>query len=115
MIEAAGYAPEVIEYLKVGWTRERLESLMSAMGVRPRDILRGKGTPAAELGLTDLATPDERILEAMLTEPILVNRPIVVTTKGVKLCRPSEVVLTLLDRLPPSFTKEDGEIVIGPK
>jgi arsenate reductase len=114
MIEAAGYAPEVVEYLKVGWTRERLESLMSAMGVRPRDILREKGTPAVELGLTDPATPDEKILEAMLGEPILVNRPIVVTPKGVKLCRPSEVVLSLLDRQPPSFTKEDGEVVIGP-
>jgi arsenate reductase (glutaredoxin) len=113
MIEAAGYAPEVVEYLKVGWTRERLESLMSAMGVGPRDILREKGTPAAELGLTDPATPDEKILEAMLAEPILVNRPIVVTPKGVKLCRPSEVVLSLLDRQPPSFTKEDGEVVIG--
>ncbi|HSZ53215.1 MAG TPA: arsenate reductase (glutaredoxin) [Caulobacteraceae bacterium] len=113
MIEAAGYAPEVVEYLKVCWTRERLESLMSAMGVRPRDILREKGTPAAELGLTDPATPDEKIIEAMLAEPILVNRPIVVTPKGVKLCRPSEVVLSLLDRQPPSFTKEDGEVVIG--
>ena len=114
MIRAAGYAPEVVEYRKVGWTRERLESLMSAMSVRPRDILREKGTPAAELGLTDPATSDERILEAMLSEPILVNRPIVVTPKGVKLCRPSEVVLGLLDRQPPSFTKEDGEVVIGP-
>ena len=112
MIEAAGYAPEVVEYLKVGWTRERLESLMSALGVRPRDILREKGTPAVELGLTDPATPDEKILEAMLAEPILVNRPIVVTPKGVKLCRPSEVVLELLDRRPAAFTKEDGEIVV---
>ena len=112
MIEAAGYRPEVVEYLKVGWTRERLEALMLAMGVRPRDILREKGTPAVELGLTDPATPDEKIIEAMLAEPILVNRPIVVTPKGVKLCRPSEVVLSLLDRQPPSFTKEDGEVVI---
>jgi arsenate reductase (glutaredoxin) len=115
MIEAAGYRHEVVEYLKVGWTRERLEALMSAMGVGPRDVLREKGTPAVELGLTDPATPDEEIIEAMLAEPVLVNRPIVVTPKGVKLCRPSEVVLSLLDLQPPSFTKEDGEVVIGPK
>lgn len=115
MIRAAGYEPQVVEYLKVGWARERLEGLLSAMGARPRDILREKGTPAAELGLTDPATSDEKILEAMLVEPILVNRPIVVTPKGVKLCRPSEVVLTLLEKQPAGFTKEDGEVVIGPK
>lgn len=113
MIEAAGYRHEVVEYLKVGWTREHLHTLIAAMGVRPRDILREKGTPAAELGLANQATSDERIFEAMLVEPVLVNRPIVVTPKGVKLCRPSEVVLSLLDRQPPAFTKEDGEVVIS--
>jgi arsenate reductase len=115
MIRAAGYEPEVVEYLKVGWTRERLGELLADMGARPRDILREKGTPAADLGLTNPTTSDEGILEAMIAHPILVNRPIVVTPKGVKLCRPSEVVLSLLDRQPPTFTKEDGYVVIGPR
>lgn len=115
MIRAAGYEPEVVEYLKVGWTRERLNDLLTAMGASPRDILREKGTPAAELGLTDAAAPDERLLDAMIAHPILVNRPIVVTPRGVKLCRPSEDVLSLLDRQPSFFTKEDGEVVIGPR
>ena len=111
MIEAAGYVPKVVEYLKTGWTRPLLEDLLAAMKARPRDILREKGGPAAELGLLDPAVPDESLLAAMLVHPILVNRPIVVTPKGVKLCRPSQVVLTLLDKLPTSFTKEDGEVV----
>jgi len=81
------------------------------MGARPRDLLREKGTPAAELGLLEPAVDDEAILQAMVDHPILVNRPIVVTPTGVKLCRPSEVVLTLLDRQPPTFTKEDGGVV----
>lgn len=111
MIRAAGYAPKVVEYLKVGWTRPQLEDLLAAMGVRPRDLLREKGTPAAELGLLDDAANDDGILDAMVGHPVLVNRPIVVTPMGVKLCRPSEAVLTLLDRRPESFTKEDGEVV----
>jgi arsenate reductase len=111
MIRAAGYAPAVVEYLKTGWTRPRLEGLLAAMGLRPREILREKGTPAEELGLLDPAASDEKILEAMLAHPILVNRPIVVTPKGTKLCRPSEVVLELLERRPESFAKEDGEVV----
>jgi arsenate reductase len=111
MIRAAGYAPAVVEYLKTGWTRPRLEGLLAAMGLRPREILREKGTPAEELGLLDRAASDEKILEAMLAHPILVNRPIVVTPKGTKLCRPSEVVLELLERQPESFAKEDGEVV----
>ena len=92
IIRAAGHAPEVIEYLKTGWSRERLEELLAAMPARPRDILREKGTPAAELGLIDPAVSDAAILDAMVAHPILVNRPIVVTPKGVKLCRPSETV-----------------------
>jgi arsenate reductase len=112
MIEAAGYAPTVVEYLKAGWTAELLKDLLGQMGARPRDVLREKGTPAAELGLLHPAATDDQILAAMLTHPILVNRPIVVTPKGVKLCRPSEVVLELLDRQPAAFTKEDGEIVV---
>ena len=82
------------------------------MGAAPRAVLREKGTPAAELGLLEPGTDDSRILDAMVAHPVLVNRPIVVTPKGVKLCRPSEVVLDLLDQQPASFTKEDGEVVI---
>ncbi len=111
MIRAAGYAPTVVEYLKAGWTRPQLESLLAAMGMSPREVLREKGTPAEELGLLDPAASDEAILEAMLAHPILVNRPIVATPKGTKLCRPSEVVLEILERGPESFTKEDGEVV----
>ena len=111
MIEAAGYRPTVVEYLKAGWTLAQLEALLAAMGARPRDLLREKGTPAAELGLLDAKATDAAILGAMVEHPILVNRPVVVTPKGTKLCRPSEVVLTLLENLPPDFTKEDGEVV----
>ncbi|HEX8056581.1 MAG TPA: arsenate reductase (glutaredoxin) [Novosphingobium sp.] len=111
MIEAAGYAPTVVEYRKAGWTRPLLDELLAAMGARPREIMREKGTPAAGLGLLDPAVSDETILEAMLVQPILVNRPIVVTPKGTRLCRPSEAVLGLLDRMPEAFVKEDGEIV----
>jgi len=111
MIEAAGYLPTVVEYLSVGWSRPLLEQLLAAMEARPRDLLRDKGTPAAELGLLDDAASGEAILSAMLDHPILVNRPIVVTPKGTKLCRPSEVVLTLLERAPEGFAKEDGQVV----
>lgn len=111
MIEAAGYAPTVVEYRQSGWTQGLLGDLLAAIGVSPRELLREKGTPAAELGLSDLALPDEAILAAMVEHPILVNRPIVVTPKGAALCRPSERVLDLLDRKPESFTKEDGEVV----
>lgn len=111
MIEAAGYAPTVVEYRRVGWTRAQLDELLSAMAARPRDIVRDKGTPAGELGILDPSATDEAILAAMLAHPILVNRPIVVTPKGAKLCRPSEAVFALLDRVPAEFTKEDGEIV----
>ncbi|HKY82737.1 MAG TPA: arsenate reductase (glutaredoxin) [Sphingobium sp.] len=111
MIEAAGYVPRIVEYAKVGWTRSLLEGLLFTMRMSARDVLRQKGTPAAELGLLDQTVSDDQILAAMIERPILVNRPIVVTLKGTKLCRPSEVVLTLLDRLPVQFTKEDGEVV----
>jgi arsenate reductase len=112
IIEAAGYQPTVVEYLETGWTRPKLEALFAAMDAKPRDLLREKGTPAAELGLLDPAVGDDQILDAMVANPILVNRPIVVTPKGTKLSRPSEVVLDLLGRKPASFTKEDGEVVI---
>jgi arsenate reductase len=111
MIEAAGYAPAVVEYRKAGWTRALLTDLFAAMGITPRDALRDKGTPAAELGLLDPAIGGDAIIDAMVAHPILVNRPIVVTPKGAGLCRPSEAVLALLERVPAAFTKEDGEVV----
>lgn len=111
MVQAAGYAPKVIEYLKAGWTHDQLRDLADEAGVPLRDLMRDKGTPAAELGLLEPGATDERILNAMVEHPILVNRPIVVTPKGVALCRPSEKVFPLLDKAPESFTKEDGEVV----
>lgn len=111
MIRAAGYEPLVVEYLKTGWTRELIETLLRDTGMTVRELMREKGTPAAELGLLDEGTKDAAIIDAMLKYPILVNRPIVATPLGVKLCRPSEVVLTLLDQRPERFTKEDGEVV----
>ena len=107
----AGYEPKVIEYLKTGWTKDQLKDLLAQMQASPRDILRTKGTPAEELGLTDPAATDEAILDAMVAHPILVNRPIVVTPKGAALARPSEAVFDLLDRKPETFTKEDGQPV----
>ncbi|MGZ3274076.1 MAG: arsenate reductase (glutaredoxin) [Caulobacteraceae bacterium] len=111
MIRAAGYEAKVIEYLQTGWTREQLRDLMIEAEANPRSFLREKGSPAATLGLLASDVPDDVILDAMIAHPILVNRPIVVTPKGVKLCRPSELVFDLLERRPESFTKEDGEVV----
>jgi len=111
MIRAAGYEPNVVDYLETGWSKEQLRGLLAAIGSGARAILREKGTPAAELGLLDPAVDDEAILDAMVAHPILVNRPIVVTPKGTALARPSEAVLDLLDARPASFTKEDGEVV----
>jgi arsenate reductase len=113
IIEAAGYRPTVIEYLKTGWTRPQLLGLFAAAGLTPRTALRGTKSPAAELGLLDPTVPDEKLLDAMLEHPVLVNRPIVCTAKGVRLCRPSEVVLDLLERWPSGpFAKEDGSPLI---
>lgn len=111
MVQAAGYEPEVVEYLQVGWTRDQLLQLSEATGLTLRQLLREKGSPAADLGLLDHGVGEDRLLAAMIEHPILVNRPIVVTPKGAKLCRPSEVVFDLLDRKPERFTKEDGEVV----
>ena len=111
MVRAAGYEPKVVEYLHAGWTKPQLQELLAAMEAAPRDILREKDFPAGELGLLETKVSDEDILDAMVEHPILVNRPIVVTPKGVKLARPSEAVFDLLDRKPESFTKEDGQIV----
>lgn len=112
MVQAAGYAPQIVEYLKAGWTREQLQDLAAKSGGSLRALMREKGTPAETLGLLADDVTDDRLLDAMVEHPILVNRPIVVTPKGVKLCRPSELVLDLLDRKPDQFSKEDGEVVI---
>ncbi|MBX9796572.1 arsenate reductase (glutaredoxin) [Sphingomonas sp.] len=111
MLVAAGYAPAVVEYRKTGWTVPQLTQLLADMGAGPRAVLRDKGTPAAELGLLDPAVSDAALLAAMVAHPILVNRPIVVTPRGTRLCRPSERVLELIDRPLPDFVKEDGEVV----
>jgi arsenate reductase len=113
MIRQSGEEPVVIEYLKTPPSRETLTELLDVMGLKPRDILREKGTPYAELGLDDPKLSDEELLDAMMAHPILINRPIVVTDKGVALCRPSEKVLPLLDNPVATFTKEDGEAVMG--
>lgn len=112
-IEAAGYAPTLIEYLKTGWTKPQLLGLFAAAGLTPRTALRVTKLPTSELGLLEEGLSGEAILDAMVKHPILVNRPIVCTAKGVRLCRPSELVLDLLDRLPPGpFHKEDGTLLI---
>ena len=115
MIRASGEDPVVIEYLKAPPGRERLLELIAAMNITPRGLLREKGSPYAELGLADPKWSDDELIEAMLTYPILINRPIVVTSKGVRLCRPSELVLDLLDNPVEHFVKEDGEAVARPK
>jgi arsenate reductase len=113
IIKAAGETPVVIEYLQTGWTRPQLLALFAAADLTPRAAMRTTKSPAQELGLLDPAIDpaidDEVLIAAMLEHPILVNRPIVCTPKGVRLCRPSEAVLDLLDSMPPgSMTKEDG-------
>jgi arsenate reductase (glutaredoxin) len=113
MIRNAGLEPHVVEYLKTPPSRELLIQLIGRMGISVRALLREKGTPFAELGLQDQTLSDDQLLDAMMEHPILINRPIVVSPMGVKLCRPSEAVL---DLLPASqrgaFTKEDGEAVV---
>lgn len=111
MARAAGYEPEVVEYVQAGWDRDTLKSLLASMGMSPRDAMRTKGTPAEELGLLDPAVTDDQILDAMVAHPILVERPIVRSPKGVVLARPSEKVFEVLERRVESFTKEDGEVV----
>jgi arsenate reductase (glutaredoxin) len=114
LIRNAGVEPTVIEYLKTPPDRATLVELMSRMGMRPRQLLREKGTPYAELGLGSEHWTDEQLIDQMLAHPILINRPIVVTPWGVRLCRPSEVVLDILElQQKGAFTKEDGVPVIG--
>ncbi len=112
MIRNAGVEPHVIEYLKSPPSRALLEALIALMGIPVRDLLREKGTPYAELGLGDPALSDDDLLDAMGVHPILMNRPVVVSPKGVRLCRPSELVLDLLPPQQAAFTKEDGEAVV---
>jgi arsenate reductase (glutaredoxin) len=112
MIRKSGVEPEIIEYLKTPPTKKRLKELLKAMGIGPRELLRRKGTPYDELGLDDESLTEERLIELMLQHPILINRPIVVTPRGVRLCRPSEVVLEILENPDiGDFRKEDGERV----
>ena len=115
MIRQSGQEPEIIEYLKNPPDRARLIELIKAMGISARALLREKGTPYAELGLADPKWSDDQLIDLMLAHPILINRPIVVTPKGVRLCRPSERVLELLDRPLGTFVKEDGEVVMPAK
>lgn len=113
LIRNAGIEPHVIEYLKTPPSRAMLTQLIHRMGISPRDLLREKGTPYADLGLASPALTDADIIDAMLAHPILINRPIVVTGHGVKLCRPSEAVLDILPQPQQGeFIKEDGERVI---
>lgn len=111
MIRQSGEEPKVIEYLKEPPSRETLKKLIDAMGMTPRQLLREKGTPYADLGLDDPSLSDDALLDAIIAHPILINRPIVVTDKGVALCRPSEKVLSLLTNPVSSYVKEDGEVV----
>ena len=113
VIQAAGYTPVVVDYLTTGWTRELLLTLFTAAGLTPRQALRETKSPAREMGLLEDGVGDEAILAAMLTAPVLVNRPFVVTDRGVKLCRPSETVLDLLAQWPQGpYAKEDGSLMI---
>lgn len=116
MIRNSGEKPQVIEYLKTPPDRATLERLIADMGITPRELLRKKGTPYEALGLDSASWTDAQLIDFMLHEPILINRPIVVTPLGTRLCRPSEVVLDLLPQPQQgAFTKEDGEAVVNEK
>ena len=113
LIRNSGVEPEIVEYLKTPPSRDRLADLIRRMGVPVRGVLREKGTPYAELGLDDTSLSDDQLLDAMIAHPILINRPIVETPLGVRLCRPSEAVLDILpDPQRGAFAKEDGERVV---
>jgi len=113
MIRNAGIEPHVVEYLKTPPARALLKQLIDRMGISARDLLREKGTPFSELGLGDPSLSDEQLVDAMMDHPILINRPIVVTPAGVRLCRPSEAVLDILPAgQQAAFAKEDGEVVV---
>lgn len=113
IVRKAGYEPEIILYLETGWTRPQLLALFAAAGLSARAALRETKSPAAELGLLHADISDDALIDAMCAHPVLVNRPIVATPKGVKLCRPSETVLDLLDAWPPGpLFKEDGAMIL---
>ncbi len=112
LIRNAGIEPHVIEYLKNPPARALLAVLIDRAGITPRALLREKGTPYAELGLSDPSLSDDALIDAMMAHPVLINRPLVVSPTGVKLCRPSEAVLDLLPGQRGAFTKEDGERVV---
>lgn len=113
IIEAAGYKPIIIEYLKTGWTKPQLLGLFAAAQLTPKSALRTTKSPTDELGLLSDNVQDETILDAMVNHPVLVNRPIVCSDRGVKLCRPSETVLDMLEHLPKGpLYKEDGSVLI---
>jgi arsenate reductase len=112
LIRNAGVEPHIIEYLKTPPSRALLSQLIARAGLSVRDVLREKGTPFGELGLDNPALSDDALLDAMMAHPILINRPIVVSPKGVRLCRPSELVLDLLPPQQGAFTKEDGTRVV---
>ena len=115
IIRAFAEEPVIIEYIKEGWSKAQLQALFAAADITPREALRTTKSPAEELGLIDPSVPDEALLEAMLDHPVLVNRPIVCTKKGVALCRPSEAVFKLLDvKSGETYTKEDGEVITAP-
>jgi len=113
LIRHAGIEPTVIEYLRTPPSRKQLTKLIDEAMLKPREALREKGTPFAELGLDEAGITDDVIIDAMLQHPILINRPFVVTPRGTRLCRPSEVVLNILPPNLQPFTKEDGEVVVG--
>ena len=115
MIRNAGIEPHVVEYLKTPPSRALLKQLIARMGISARDLVREKGTPFHELGLGDSKLGDDELLDAMIAHPILINRPIVVTPNGVRLCRPSEKVIDLLPPQRGVFAKEDGERVTDPR
>ncbi len=112
LIRNAGVEPHVIEYVKTPPSRAMLKSLIERMEVPVRSVIREKGTPYADLGLRDPSLSDDALIDAMMEHPILINRPIVVSPKGVRLCRPSEAVLDLLPPQQGEFRKEDGELVV---
>ncbi len=113
IIKAAGYAPTVVDYLQAGWTRPQLLGLFAAAGLTAREALRETKSPAQDLGLLEPGVDENTLIASMVDHPILVNRPIVCSANGVRLCRPSEAVLDLLDTLPPGpFQKEDGTMII---
>lgn len=115
IIRAFAEEPIIIEYINEGWTKGQLQALFAAANITPREALRTTKSPAEELGLTDPSVSDEKLLDAMLEHPVLVNRPIVCTKKGVALCRPSEAVFKLLDVASgATYTKEDGEVITAP-